>query len=150
MCFGQKKPPKPQQQQQQQTKPQNIQNKIKPQWNLTRHISKSSNIHVLRVTTSHFPLSGSCTLILYHSIYWCIPLLSGKFLYDSCTAPTYCCCFFVVWNNSQLMNECLTTPQHEKQIGYWVSEKGKLAIKSWSKLKSIILDVMWWKSRPKG
>ena len=25
------------------------------------------------------------------------------------------------------MNECLTTPQHEKQIGYWVSEKGKLA-----------------------
>ena len=23
------------------------------------------------------------------------------------------------------MNECLTTPQHEKQIGYWVSEKGK-------------------------
>ena len=24
------------------------------------------------------------------------------------------------------MNECLTTPQHEKQIDYWVSEKGKL------------------------
>ena len=23
------------------------------------------------------------------------------------------------------MNECLTTPQHEKQIGYWVSEKDK-------------------------
>ena len=23
------------------------------------------------------------------------------------------------------MNECLTTPQHEKQIGYWVSEEGK-------------------------
>ena len=23
------------------------------------------------------------------------------------------------------MNECLTTPQHEKQISYWVSEKGK-------------------------
>ena len=23
------------------------------------------------------------------------------------------------------MNGCLTTPQHEKQIGYWVSEKGK-------------------------
>ena len=23
------------------------------------------------------------------------------------------------------MNECLTTPQHEKQIGYWVSENGK-------------------------
>ena len=21
------------------------------------------------------------------------------------------------------MNECLTTPQHEKQIGYWVSDK---------------------------
>ena len=26
---------------------------------------------------------------------------------------------------NELMNECLTTPQHEKQIGYWVSEKGK-------------------------
>ena len=24
------------------------------------------------------------------------------------------------------MNECLTTLQHEKQIGYWASEKGKL------------------------
>ena len=24
------------------------------------------------------------------------------------------------------MNECLTTPQHEKQIGYWVSEKGSM------------------------
>ena len=23
------------------------------------------------------------------------------------------------------MNECLTTPQHEKQIGYWMSDKGK-------------------------
>ena len=23
------------------------------------------------------------------------------------------------------MNEYLTTPQHKKQIGYWVSEKGK-------------------------
>ena len=23
------------------------------------------------------------------------------------------------------MNECLTTPRHEKQIGYWVSKKGK-------------------------
>ena len=27
------------------------------------------------------------------------------------------------------MNECLTTPQHEKQIGYWVSEKGKCTVK---------------------
>ena len=24
------------------------------------------------------------------------------------------------------MNECLMTPQYEKQFGYWVSEKGKL------------------------
>ena len=24
------------------------------------------------------------------------------------------------------MNECLTTPQHEKQIGYWMSEKGMI------------------------
>ena len=23
------------------------------------------------------------------------------------------------------MNECLRTPQHKEQIGYWVSEKGK-------------------------
>ena len=23
------------------------------------------------------------------------------------------------------MNECLMTPQHGKQIGYWVSEQGK-------------------------
>ena len=28
------------------------------------------------------------------------------------------------WMN-EWMNECLTTPQHKKQIGYWVSEKGK-------------------------
>ena len=36
------------------------------------------------------------------------------------------------------MNECLTTPQHENQIGYWVSEKGKCM--KWlynSKLKNI-------------
>ena len=26
---------------------------------------------------------------------------------------------------NEWMNECLTTPQHEKQIGYWASEKGK-------------------------
>ena len=25
---------------------------------------------------------------------------------------------------NEWMNECLTSPQHEKQIGYWVSEKG--------------------------
>ena len=29
------------------------------------------------------------------------------------------------WANAR-MNECLTTPQHEKQIGYWVSYKCKL------------------------
>ena len=28
------------------------------------------------------------------------------------------------------MNECLTTPQHEKQIGYWVSDK-------WDRLQMI-------------
>ena len=27
--------------------------------------------------------------------------------------------------NKRGMNECLTIPQQEKQIGYWVSEKGK-------------------------
>ena len=26
---------------------------------------------------------------------------------------------------NEWMNECLTTPLHKKQIGYWVSEKGK-------------------------
>ena len=26
---------------------------------------------------------------------------------------------------SEWINECLMTPQHEKQIGYWVSEKEK-------------------------
>ena len=38
------------------------------------------------------------------------------------------------------MNECLTTPQHENQIGYWVSEKGKCM--KWlynKKLKNIII-----------
>ena len=25
----------------------------------------------------------------------------------------------VQWNRSMWMNECLTTPQHKKQIGYW-------------------------------
>ena len=29
---------------------------------------------------------------------------------------------------NEWMNECLTTPQHEKQIGYWVSEKGKSGV----------------------
>ena len=33
------------------------------------------------------------------------------------------------------MNECLTTPQHENQIGYWVSEKGKC-------MKCIIIMIM--------
>ena len=33
--------------------------------------------------------------------------------------------FNVVFLTDEWMNECLTTPQHEKQIGYWVSEKGK-------------------------
>ena len=37
------------------------------------------------------------------------------------------------------MNECLTTPQHEKQIGYWVSEKGKCMKWLYNyKLKNII------------
>ena len=26
---------------------------------------------------------------------------------------------------NDVMNECLTMPQHKRQIGYWVSEKGK-------------------------
>ena len=33
------------------------------------------------------------------------------------------------------MNECFTTPQHEKQIGYWVSEKGKCM-----KLKFVLIN----------
>ena len=31
----------------------------------------------------------------------------------------------VIGNLLFFRNECLMTPQHEKQIGYWVSEKGK-------------------------
>ena len=31
--------------------------------------------------------------------------------------------YMVLWH--EWMNECLMTPQHENQIGYWVSEKGK-------------------------
>ena len=34
------------------------------------------------------------------------------------------------------MNECLTTPQHEKQIGYWVSEKGITIQKNMLRLNS--------------
>ena len=29
---------------------------------------------------------------------------------------------------NELINEGLTTPQHEKQIDYWVSEKGKFIV----------------------
>ena len=35
------------------------------------------------------------------------------------------------------MNECLMTPQHEKQIGYWVSEKDKL-------LYNQVVRYLWW------
>ena len=38
------------------------------------------------------------------------------------TGRRVCWCSSV---NDEWMNECLTTPQHEKQIGYWVSEKCK-------------------------
>ena len=53
-----------------------------------------------------------------------------------------CCCLFLFFyfvdiiqqnngywlldqNKLYWINGCLTTPQHEKQMGYWVSEKGK-------------------------
>ena len=43
--------------------------------------------------------------------------------------------FYQLWRDKfktserhEWMNECLTTPQHEKQIGYWVSEKGRKGI----------------------
>ena len=36
-----------------------------------------------------------------------------------------CVCVCVMQAMNEWMNECLTTPQHEKQIGYWVSEEGK-------------------------
>ena len=35
------------------------------------------------------------------------------------------CTIFMQDGMNEWMNECLMTPQHEKQIGYWVSEKGK-------------------------
>ena len=40
------------------------------------------------------------------------------------------------------MNECLTTPQHEKQIGYWVSEKGKCM--KWSNLSKTHPILLIW------
>ena len=43
-------------------------------------------------------------------------------LLGNCDIPV--CMMNYDWMN-EWMNECLTTPQHEKQIGYWVSEKGK-------------------------
>ena len=39
------------------------------------------------------------------------------------------------------MNECLTTPQHEKQIGYWVSEKGKVLFND--ALNTFLFTVIW-------
>ena len=29
------------------------------------------------------------------------------------------------------INECLTTPQHKKQIGYWVTEQGSTKCMKW-------------------
>ena len=39
-----------------------------------------------------------------------------------------------VWSElsvNEWMNECLTTPQHENHIDYWVSEKGKCNEYQW-------------------
>ena len=44
---------------------------------------------------------------------------------------------------TEWMNECLTTPQHEKQIGYWVSEKVNASTKTGEKD-----DTYWSGSRP--
>ena len=41
------------------------------------------------------------------------------------------------------MNECLMTPQHEKQIGYWVSEKGKCVNHNRSQLWSVVVHNEW-------
>ena len=38
---------------------------------------------------------------------------------------------------NELMNECLMKPQHEKQFGYWVSEKGKRIYASVDKMHFI-------------
>ena len=61
------------------------------------------------------------------------------------------------------MNDCLTTPQHEKQIGYWVSEKGKcMNSESWGRMsgslksdstKNVLevhTDHIKWKSEENG
>ena len=37
------------------------------------------------------------------------------------TVPTYILIRLAHRRKSDWMNECLTTPQHEKQIGHWVS-----------------------------
>ena len=48
--------------------------------------------------------------------------------------------FNIVW-----MNECLTTPQHEKQIGYWVSsEKGINIV--WSDFFFSLSDNIEWQA----
>ena len=44
---------------------------------------------------------------------------------DDTVSPRY---HLQIHHRYEWMNECLTTPQHEKQIGYWVSEKGKCMI----------------------
>ena len=72
---------------------------------LPPHDEQSLCTGCVRSATSRCPLSGPCTFKLlslslrivftlftdcYHSVYWWwIPLRSWKFLYDSCTMPTF-------------------------------------------------------------
>ena len=61
----------------------------------------------------------------------------GFTVYNICSIPwLYKNVSFLMFPVNE-MNECLTTPQHENQIGYWVSEQGKCM--TWLSNKDIIL-----------
>ena len=71
-------------------------------------LTEPNSIKTGYITLLSFTVWKCCMCILMWSVYF-LSLLSYKL----------CVCVF------EWMNECLTTPQHENQIGYWVSEKGK-------------------------
>ena len=61
----------------------------------------------------------------------------GFTVYNICSIPRlYKNVSFLMFPINE-MNECLTTPQHENQIGYWVSEQGECM--TWLSNKDIIL-----------
>ena len=51
-------------------------------------------------------------------------------------------CFYIIFVlfSNEWMNECLMTPQHKKQIGYWVSDKRKMQWNGY-KIKKVLKTV---------